>query len=602
MRQGLNYLRVSSRRQVDKGFDEDGLSLPAQREACARYAADHAITIVGEYIERGESARSADRPAFQAMLARIQRDRDVQVVVVHKVDRFARNLEDHVTVRALLRRLGVELVSVVEPLDDSPQGRLTEGIHALMAEFYSANLAAEIRKGMTQKAKQGGWPHQAPLGYRNIRKPVGGRLVACIEPDPDRAHHILAAFQLYATGDWTLERLTAELAARGLCNRGRRDYPPKPLSLGGVAKLLANKAYVGLIDWNGVLVQGQHQPLVSPELFQQVQDLLAARSARGTRERKHHHYLKGVLYCAVCSRRYSYLVATGNNGRRYPYFYCLGTRPAGRGGCREPHIPADRLEDQVEQLYQRIQLPHHWHTELQVALKAEIAARQGHAAHEHQQLDRELMGLEGERRKLLAAYYADAIDLRLLRQEQTRISQRTSTLEARRRALTANLDQWQAVLETAGRFATNCAVTYHRADPRTRKLFNAAVIDRIEIRDGHITHVDYKAPFDLLFGGSGFEYRTVVELRGFEPLTPCMPCHPHHLTKPCAPLLGTASALPRAPAGQGAVVQREAACGIVADNLLTVGGPDSDPLPCSRSARMLSRVALSVGALGTLAA
>src|SRR5215207_10323660 len=363
MRQGLNYLRVSSRRQVDKGFDEDGLSLPAQREACARYAADHAIAIVGEYIERGESARTADRPEFQAMLARIQRDRDVQVVVVHKVDRFARNLEDHVTVRALLRRLGVELVSVVEPLDDSPQGRLTEGLHALMAEFYSATLAAEIRKGMTQKAKQGGWPHQAPLGYRNVRKPVGGRLVACIEPDPDLAHHILAAFQLYASGDWTLERLTAELAVRGLCNRGRRDYPPKPLSLGGVAKLLANKTYMGLIDWNGVLVQGQHQPLISPELFQRVQDLLAARSARGIRERKHHHYLKGLLHCAVCGRRYSFLVATGKTGRRYPYFYCLGTRPAGQRGCREPHTPADRLERQVEQLYDRIQPPYHWLTE-----------------------------------------------------------------------------------------------------------------------------------------------------------------------------------------------------------------------------------------------
>jgi len=148
-----------------------------------------------------------------------------------------------------------------------------------------------------------------------------------------------------------------QLHAPLLCNRGRRDYPPKPLSLGGVAKLLANKAYVGLIDWNGVLVPGQHQPLISPDLFQQVQDLLAARSARGTRERKHHHYLKGVLHCAVCTRRYSYLVATGKTGRRYPYFYCLGTRPAGRGGCREPHIPADRLERQVEQLYERVQLP-----------------------------------------------------------------------------------------------------------------------------------------------------------------------------------------------------------------------------------------------------
>jgi site-specific DNA recombinase len=218
--------------------------------------------------------------------------------------------------------------------------------------------------------------------------------VACIEPDPDRAHHILAAFELYASGDWTLERLTAELAARGLRNRGRRDYPPKPLSLGGVAKLLANKAYVGLIDWNGVLVQGQHQPLVSPELFQQVQDLLAARSARGTRERKHHHYLKGVLYCAVCGRRYSYLVATGKSGRRYQYFYCLGTRPAGRGGCREPHTPADRLERQVEQLYERIQLPHPWLTKLHAALEIEIAARQGQAAHELQQQDRELLGLD----------------------------------------------------------------------------------------------------------------------------------------------------------------------------------------------------------------
>jgi hypothetical protein len=73
------------------------------------------------------------------------------------------------------------------------------------------------------------------------------------------------------------------------------------------------------------------------------------------------------------------------------------------------------------------------------------------------------------------------------------------------------------------RFATNCGATYRHADPPTRKLFNSAVIDRIEIRDGHIAHVDYRAPFDLLFGGSGFEYRTVVELRGFEPLTPCMP-------------------------------------------------------------------------------
>jgi len=245
----------------------------------------------------------------------------------------------------------------------------------------------------------------------------------------------------------------------------------------------------------------------------------------------------------VCGRRYSYLVATGKSGRRYPYFYCLGTRPAGRGGCREPHLPADRVERQVEQLYDRIQLPQHWLTELQVALETEIAARKGRAANELQQLDRELLGLDGERRKLLEAYYADAIDLRLLRQEQTRISQQTSTLEARRRSLTANLDDWRAILETAGRFATNCGAAYRHADPPIRKLFNAAVIDRIELRDGQIAHVDYQAPFDLLFSGSGFEYRTVVELRGFEPLTPCMPLTSHGFPSQYLPTRCPASVL-----------------------------------------------------------
>jgi hypothetical protein len=90
-------------------------------------------------------------------------------------------------------------------------------------------------------------------------------------------------------------------------------------------------------------------------------------------------------------------------------------------------------------------------------------------------------------------------------------------LDARRRSLTANLDDWRAILETAGRFATNCGAAYRHADPPTRKLFNAAVIDRVEIRDGHIVHVEYQAPFDLLFGGSGSEYRTMVELRDLNP-------------------------------------------------------------------------------------
>ena len=121
------------------------------------------------------------------MLARIAEERDVDAVVVHKIDRLARNMEDHVAIRALLRRRSVALVSVTENVEETASGRLVEGIHALMAEFYSANLAAEIKKGMVQKAKLGGFPHGAPIGYLNVKEIVGGRQVARIVPDPDRA-------------------------------------------------------------------------------------------------------------------------------------------------------------------------------------------------------------------------------------------------------------------------------------------------------------------------------------------------------------------------------------------------------------------------------
>ena len=181
------YLRVSTREQAEHGEGEEGFSIPAQREACVRHIRDKGWDLVDEYVDRGESARSADRPQLQEMLARIAEDGNIDAVVVHKIDRLARNMEDHVAIRALLRRRSVTLVSVTENLEETASGRLVEGIHALMAEFYSANLASEIKKGMAQKAKMGGWPHPAPLGYTNVRETISGRQVAHIVIDPERA-------------------------------------------------------------------------------------------------------------------------------------------------------------------------------------------------------------------------------------------------------------------------------------------------------------------------------------------------------------------------------------------------------------------------------
>jgi site-specific DNA recombinase len=505
------YLRVSTKEQADKG-----LSIPAQRQACVRHIRDQGWDLVDEYSDRGESARTADRPQLQALLARIQHDGDVDAVVVHKIDRLARNMEDHIAIRALLRRRGIALVSTTENLEETASGRLVEGIHALMAEFYSANLAAEARKGMAEKAKQGGWPHQAPIGYLNKRESIGGRRVAYIVPDPERSDLVRSAFELYATGGYSVAQLTDELAERGLRGRGRRDRPEKPLVVSSVADLLANPVYTGMVEWQGVTYPGQHQPLVDEATFHRVQQLLTTRAVRGTRDRRHRHELKGVLWCGVCGRRLSLTLAKGH----YLYFYCLGQKNQARTGCRETYVPADLLETAVERLYERVQLPPDWLPRLRAALDAEITSRQDRTVRQRQLVTRRMGKLEGERRKLLDAYYAGAIDLALLRAEQERIGGELRTAQQRLATVDATLEQWREVLETAMRFAADCAQTYRRASRKTRRLFNQAVFNRIEVCDRKLVNVSYQAPFDLLFSTGKFEYGELVAPTGFEPALP----------------------------------------------------------------------------------
>ena len=124
----------------------------------------------------------------------------------------------------------------------------------------------------------------------------------------------------------------------------------------------------------------------------------------------------------------------------------------------------------------------------------------------------------------MEAYYANAIDVTMLRREQERIGTELRTIEARQGVLDASLDDWQDVMDLALRFSTRCATAYRRGSDRTRKLFNAAVLDQVHVRDGHVVDAAYKEPFDLLFSSPKFEYGDLVGRRGLEPLTPCASC------------------------------------------------------------------------------
>ena len=298
----VSYLRVSTREQAERGGTEEGFSIPAQREANARKADELGTRVVREFVDAGESARSADRDGLKDMLAFIAATR-VTFCIVHKLDRLARNRDDDVKIHEALLAAGVTLVSATESIDQTPPGMLVHGIMSSIAEFYSRNLATEVTKGLTQKLAQAGTPMRAPVGYKNVRRTdEQGREIRTVEVDPERAPLIRWAFETYAKGETSVTGLLRDLTARGLTTVPSPKRPSKPLGKNTLYKLLTNPYYAGVIRYKGALHPGAHEPLIEPALFDQVQSLLKARNAKMTRHVQHAHHLKGLLTAAVAGR------------------------------------------------------------------------------------------------------------------------------------------------------------------------------------------------------------------------------------------------------------------------------------------------------------
>lgn len=344
-RVAVSYVRVSTADQADRGADPEGFSIPAQRDACRRKAAGMDAVVRQEYVDRGESARSADRPELQRMLGDIARE-PVDFVIVHKIDRLARNRSDDVMITAAIVASGARLVSVSENIDETPSGVLLHGIMSSIAEFYSRNLATEVIKGTQQKVLAGGTHHVAPIGYRNVRRVVDAREERVVELDPERSSLVSWAFEAYATGQWSLKSLAAELEVRGLTFRATPKRPERPVTASKLHHLLRNRYYLGVVRYKGVEHDGRHPRLVTAATFEQVQLVLESHRRSGERAYRRDHYLVGSLRCNRCRERLLYGVSTGRNREEYGYFFCAG-RHSGRGPCSLRYLPEQLVEEAV---------------------------------------------------------------------------------------------------------------------------------------------------------------------------------------------------------------------------------------------------------------
>ncbi|SMD14454.1 recombinase family protein [Kibdelosporangium aridum] len=489
------YLRVSTKEQAAKGGQSEGFSIPAQREALHRKAQSLGAAIIEEFRDAGESAKSADRPDLQRML-RYLLEHHVDYVLVHKIDRLARNRVDDIEITMAIKESGATLVSATENIDETPSGMLVHGIMSSIAEFYSRNLATEVHKGMSQKARTGGTPGKAPLGYRNVgRFSPEGREERTVEVDPERAELITWAFKAFATGDWTLRSLADELELRGLTTRHTPKQPSRPLRPNVLHSLLTNPYYKGEVVYRGIMHRGNHQRLTDPATWQRVQDVLSAHAA-GEKRRDHPHYLKSSVFCGDCESRLIITNARNRHGVIYPYFVCLG-RQQKRTSCTRKAMLIATVEHLVKDHWATVTLDALSHQVLEAGVRAGLSAQHQEAATKRKQLLAARAALNTRRQKLVEAIYTGVVPMDLVASEQKQLTSQLTKLEEQLSAANERFDQVEATLTRALDLVREGCDYYMAADPLLRRLLNQAVFTRLYIDDRGVRAV-YAEPFDLL--------------------------------------------------------------------------------------------------------
>lgn len=497
------YLRVSSKGQVNTDYDPEGISIPAQRTACTRKAEQLGLTIIAEYVEPGRSATEmTKRVAFQQMLERIRRERDVDYVIVYKLSRFARNRIDDAVVMADLQKRGVTLISATEQIDSTPVGQLMHGILAAFNQYRSEEDGADIAYKMGQKVKNGGTIGRAPIGYLNTIDRVDGREIRSVRIDELRAPFVKLAFQMYASGEYTMEDIVDELSERGLTTRATAHRPAGSVSTSKMSRLLRDRYYIGELVYKGEIYSGRHKPIVDRDLFVKVQDMLISTGRAGERKRIHPHYLKGSLWCGECyaergipDSRMIIQRALGRNGQDYFYFFC---RARQEGRCDSRHLAFEMVEDAVLEHYCTVQLQPAFIDAVEQAIDAALDDQAGAQRLLRNQLKNQLNRLSVQADNLVELVANGGLASTKARERIRTIEHERGELEAKLSHISDDLSAGAEYIRGWLKLLSDPRELYLKASDEMRRQLNQAIFKRIWITDADRAKSELSEPARLL--------------------------------------------------------------------------------------------------------
>ena len=326
MKKGVIYARYSSDRQNEQ-------SIVGQVDVCKKWAANNDIEIIDIYHDEALTGKTDKRPAFQ----RVIKDAKIgkfDYIIVYKLDRFARNRYDSAIYKAQLKKYGVKVASAMENIADGPEGIILESVLEGMAEYYSANLAQNVLRGMQQKAEQGKYMGGTiPLGYK-----IDENKNYVI--DENSAFLVKQIYERYADG-YTIKEIIEELNAAG-----HKSTTGHSFTYNSLHRLLTNPKYIGRYEYLGVVIEDAIPRIVDDATFEKVQKRTKMNKRAPARAKSNVDYhLTGKLFCGSCGSNMVGDSGTSSTGVTHFYYSCIEKKR--RHGCKKKSVKKDWIEQLI---------------------------------------------------------------------------------------------------------------------------------------------------------------------------------------------------------------------------------------------------------------
>lgn len=479
--EAVGYVRVSSKEQEREGF-----SIPAQKKLLQEYARENNIKLV-RIFEEAETAKQAGRKQFRKMLDFLDDNPEIKDILAEKVDRMYRNFSDLVALGMDTKRLKLHFVKQGKILskDSKSQEKLHHDIDLAVSKYYVNNLSEEVIKGSDEKAAQGGWPGPAPLGYKNRLEDH------TIILHPEESILIKKLFELASTGQYTLSSLAEETFKIGLRSKRAKNKLVKS----AVQRILTSPFYYGYFLRKGKLHKAAHEPVISKQLFDLVQDRL--NNKRKPSLTKHQLTYRGTMTCAHCGCA---ITAQKKKGR-YIYYHCTN----GKRRCDNiTYIREEDIDNEIKSALQKISIPPsiiEWtHNKLLETSKEELESREAQ------------LSVLTKRYKDLDARISQAYDhfldgkIEADTWESKSNQWKAEKLEIQQKLDTIELDNSSRIrdgMRLMERASSAHALFDHMTSDERRQIAHL-VLSNSTIKNGSLQY-DYKKPFSIFVGVTNLE-------------------------------------------------------------------------------------------------